>query len=428
MQFQKITDILVPKDRQRTDFPEKKLLELDASITAVGLLHPIVLRDDAKTLVSGERRLRVLAKRKVPYLHNGLKVEPGLIPFNRVSDLSSDDLFIAELDENLQRDDLSWQDKAKALARLHKIRQSTNPQQTVTATATEARGEKASGRQVQEVSNALLVAEFLDDPLVAGQLNQTDALKVIKEQNKQAERKRLVATVDFSTSPHQLFHADSYVDALARYESVPVEAKFDCVVTDPPYGINADEKDTFDVSDHEYDDSDVAFDRVCNELPSVLMAITKPAAHVYVFCDIRRFTELFAGFDLAGWKVWGKPLIWDKGNTGSYGDIAHGPRACYDAILYARRGDKKVTAGYRDVINITQPTNLPHPAGKPSELYAELIKRSCNPGERVADLFCGHGPIFEAATKQKVYAVGWEKFEKYHVMAQASLAKTMGKK
>lgn len=423
MQLQQIPFIDIPADRQRIEFTAKALAELDASITAVGLLHPIVLRDDQKTLVAGGRRLRVLTARKLPYFHDGQEIPPGLVPFVKASDLTPDQLFIAELDENLCRADLTWQEKAKALARLHAIRQKQNPQQTVTATATEAQGKPAVGRQIQEVNNAILLAEFMDDPEVAAQPDQASALKVIRETLKHKDRKRLAAGVDFSASPHQLFNTDSYADAPTRFPGF-----FDCVITDPPYGIDAHLKDTFDATQHDYDDSRVAFTRVVDELPSVLLAITKPNAHVYVFCDIRRFEELFIGFELGGWKVWSKPLIWDKGNTGSYGDISHGPRACYDAILYARRGDKKATAGYRDVINITQPTNLPHPAGKPPELFAELIKRSCYPGERVADLFCGHGPIFAAASKQKVYAVGWEKDTKYHEMAQASLAAQLGAK
>jgi DNA modification methylase len=425
MQLQKISEVIIPSERQRKEFPQKKLDELATSIKAVGLLHPIVLRDDSKTLVAGERRLRVLSLQKDKYAHNGLTVEPGLVPYVRVSELSADDLFIAEFSENTDRDPLSWQDQAKALKRFHEIQLRRNPQQTVTATAAATNpipeDKKPSGRKIQEVSNALLVAEFLNDPEVAAQLTQADALKVIREQQKHVKRAALAAGVDFGASPHKLFNADAYEDAPKRYPS-----HFDCIVTDPPYGIDAHAKDTFDASDHEYDDSDAAFSRVVNELPSVLMAITKPNAHVYVFCDIRRFNELFVGFELGGWTVWHKPLIWDKGNTGSYGNIDYGPRACYDAILYARRGDKKCTAGFRDVISIPQPTNLPHPAGKPVELYAELIRRSCFPGEAVGDLFAGHGPIFGAATKQKVYAVGWELNPKYHVMSQESLAKTLG--
>ncbi len=147
---------------------------------------------------------------------------------------------------------------------------------------------------------------------------------------------------------------------------------------------------------------------------------------IYCFCDIRRFTELLVAFELGGWTVWSRPIIWDKGNTGSYGNIEYGFRACYDAILFARKGDKKVTAGYRDVINITQKTTMAHPAGKPVELFSELLKRSVLPGDRVADFFCGSGPIFPAAANNKCIAYGWEINEKYHAMASESLRKAEG--
>jgi site-specific DNA-methyltransferase (adenine-specific) len=199
-------------------------------------------------------------------------------------------------------------------------------------------------------------------------------------------------------------------------------------VTDPPYGIDIHKKDTFDNDQHEYDDSDDYFrSHVLGKMPQLAARACKPDAHIYVFCDIRRWNDLFVAFEVGGWTCWPRPVIWDKGNTGSFGNIEYGFRACYDAILFARRGDRKVTAGYRDVVPITQPTNLPHPAGKPTDLYVELLRRSCLPGDIVGDFFCGHGPIFAAAEKLNLVAHGWEVNEKYAQMAKETLAKTSGK-
>ncbi|KKK49198.1 hypothetical protein LCGC14_3137470, partial [marine sediment metagenome] len=206
----------------------------------------------------------------------------------------------------------------------------------------------------------------------------------------------------------------------------PADSFFDVILTDPPYGIDIHTKETFDADSHEYDDSDITFQDILATLPSIAYRTAKENAHLYCFCDIRRFTELLVAFELGGWTVWSRPIIWDKGNTGSYGNIEYGFRACYDAILFARKGDKKVTAGYRDVINITQKTTQAHPAGKPVELFSELLKRSVLPGDRVADFFCGSGPIFPAAANNKCIAYGWEINEKYHAMAAESLRKAEG--
>jgi site-specific DNA-methyltransferase (adenine-specific) len=218
---------------------------------------------------------------------------------------------------------------------------------------------------------------------------------------------------------HKLFHASSYETDITNL--------FDVIVTDPPYGIDIHKKETFDADSHEYDDSDEAFQEVLQKLPSLAYRTSKDDAHIYVFCDIRRFSELFIAFELAGWTCWAKPVIWDKGTTGSYGNIEYGFRACYDAILFARKGDKKVTAGFRDVININQQTGHAHPAGKPITLYTELLKRSVYPGDTVADFYCGGGPIFAAATELQCVAYGWEINDKYHALAFEARAKEEGK-
>lgn len=426
MQTILLTDIIIPPERQRREFDEDAIIELRTSIKTVGLLQPVVLRDDGKTLVCGERRLKAIGGLEEDYFYNGSRSDRRSAPYVRVSDLSREQLYQAELEENLCRRDLSWQEKAIALKKFHQLRSgqaaSRGETQTVQATASEVLGRRAQGRQIQEVNNAILLSEYLDDPEVAAQKTVADALKVVRDSKKHRDRKLLAASFDPTKTPHLLHVADSYLDAPKRYPGF-----FDVVLTDPPYGIDAHKKDTFDVSQHLYDDSEVAFARVRDELPAVIRSITKPDSHAYIFCDIRRFEGLYVAFELAGFTVWHKPIIWDKGNTGSYGNIDYGPRACYDAILYARRGNKKVVDVRRDVINIPQPTNLSHPAGKPPALYEDLLKRSCFPGERVADLFAGSGPIYPAASALKVQAVGWENHEVYAPMAQESLSKTMGK-
>jgi ParB/RepB/Spo0J family partition protein len=424
MQIISLSDIIIPPERQRKEFKEDAILELSTSIREIGLLQPIVLRDDQRTLVCGERRIKAVSALHQDFRFDGSTVSAGSIPFVRTSDLTVDQLYQAELEENLCRRDLTWQEKAIALKKYHQLRQKQQAQtgqvQTVAATASEVLGKKAKGRQVTEINNSILLAEYMNDPEVAAQRTPEDALKVIRETKSRRDRKLRAEAFDLSKSPHVLHVADCYLDAPQRYPEA-----FDVVLCDPPYGIDAHKKDTFDASSHEYDDSEVAFARVLQELPAVIRAITKPAAHLYLFCDIRRFERLFVAFELGGFTVWGKPLIWDKGNTGSYGNIDYGPRACYDAVLYARKGDRKVLQVKRDVINITQPTNLPHPAGKPPELFQDLLSRSCLPGDKVADLFCGSGPIYPAASALKLTAVGWENHPTYVPMAQEAIAKTI---
>ena len=413
-----IQQVVVPEDRQRRDFDKESLKELTASIASdIGLLQPIVLRRDHLTLVAGERRLRAIADVEGGYKHDGHDIDSGLIPFVTVDQLSAEQLREAELAENAIRVNLSWQERARAIAELHAFRvdqrgvydRSSGEGQSIKATATEILGHEALGTPAAEVADAILLSEFLDDPLVAAAPDIKTAKKAIREDLANRERLARAKVFDTSTTKHQLILGSAF--------DVEIEAgKYHTILTDPPYGIDADKKDTFDADSHEYDDSLDAFRKIVSWLPRESFKVAAEQAHLYCFCDIRRFTELFVEFELSGWDVWPRPIIWDKGNTGSYGDIQHGPRSCYEAILFANKGRRRVTAGYRDVINITQKTNNKHPAGKPVELFSELLKRSCLPGDHVIDFFCGSGPIFPAAEEQKVYAVGIENNEKYHAM------------
>jgi ParB-like chromosome segregation protein Spo0J/DNA modification methylase len=421
-----LTELHVPDNRQRREFNEKQLDELALSIREIGLLQPIVLRNDGRTLLAGERRTRAIQRlySQNPHLtfnHDGTTVPNGHIPYVLASDLSASQLYQAELEENIRRSDLTWQERVRSIAELHKLRGTQAAErgqvQTFKDTASEIRGEEAEGIQITEVSNAVILADFLDDPFVSAAKDEKEARKILKEEMKDRERRKRAEEYDATAIEHKLYNSSCF-DIGPEFNSF-----FDCIVTDPPYGIDIHKKEMFDVHTHDYDDSDEAFQEICSRLPSLMYRIAKDDAHAYVFCDIRRFNDLFVAFELGGWTVWPRPLIWDKGNTGSFGNIEYGFRACYDAVLFCRKGDRKVTAGYRDVINITQPTNLPHPAGKPPILFADLIKRSCLPGDRVADLFAGSGPIFPAAVDQKVIAFGWEISPKYHAIALESLEK-----
>jgi len=99
----------------RTNFDEAKLTELAASITASGVVQPIVVRHGVKfkedgrfTLITGERRL--LASKQA-----GKPTIPAIV--REVSNLQAMEMTIVE---NLQRADLNPIEQAHAYARLSK--------------------------------------------------------------------------------------------------------------------------------------------------------------------------------------------------------------------------------------------------------------------------------------------------------------------
>lgn len=423
-----ISKIVIPDDRIRQVFDEEHIEELAESIYRVGLLHAPVVHKGDMTLVSGETRLKAIGELfscGLTFTYNGVVFSNGKIPIVFLEDMTADQRLEAEIDENLKRRDITWQERLAGLSRLHKLRQSqhgayqkgiagirpTQPGWGLTDTAREVVGEDPAPHQITEVKEALELADYLDDPMVAVAKDETQARKIIKELQKEQRRAALAEQFDNTETDHVLIKANCYdMDKLSG---------FDCIIADPPYGRKMHQH-KFDkgVGKHEYDDSDAAFNRVLEELPSLTIRWTKPNSHLYVFCDILRFQELFVEFEIAGWTCYRRPLIWSKGNVGTFGNSDYDPRHVYDAILYAYRGEKKVTAMYPDVISdvMYDPKALAHPAGKPPLLYMNLLRRSCYPGELVLDPYAGGGTIFHAAQKLKLHATGIEETDKYHDM------------
>jgi site-specific DNA-methyltransferase (adenine-specific) len=423
-----LNEVIIAPDRIRRDFDKKKLAELEDSILRLGNIHPPVVRSaDNPVLIAGERRFRAiksLAEKKQGYAADGNELEVGEILVNTLEDLNGIELVEAELEENVCRDNLTPIERAKANARLHELRcqqrgaysRATKSGQTVTETATEIKGKEANAADVKSLQEDLIIAEHSDDPFVAAAADKREALRIIRDKKKTEHRAKLAQSFDLSRVEHRLIRGDCFELEL------PSDT-YDVILTDPPYGVNMDKVEFWDGSFHEYDDSDEAFKFICDNLPGLTYRIAAEQAHIYVFCDIRRFNDLFAAFTISNWEVWPRPLIWDKGNIGSYGNIEFGFRSTYEAILFANKGKRPTTAAYRDVINVNQSTALPHPAGKPVELYSDLLKRSALPGNKVIDLFCGHGPIFPAAQANRCVATGVELNEKYYNMAVETLSK-----
>lgn len=423
-----LTAVVVPDNRQRREFDQERLNELANSIAARGLMHAPVFRNDQKTLVAGERRIRaitILHEQSRPFTYNGAPVPHNEVPITTLGQLTPLELREAELEENIIRVDLHWSEVTKAQAELHRLRvdqhgeynPGTGEGWTATDTASEVKGRPARKHEIQEITTALKLEEFLDDPIVAAAKNPREALKAIKEEKKRLHRVARAKEFDASQSEHTLIHGSCY-DFLSE-----TKEKFDVIITDPPYGIDIDKITFWDGDSHDYDDSDETFQRVAAEFSRLAFAATADQAHAYIFCDIRRFNELFVGFELAGWDCWPLPLIWAKGNTGSFPNADYGPRRTYEAILYANKGRKQVTAMYTDVIPVTNPGKQDHPAGKPVDLYINLLRRSVVPGDKVFDGFAGGGPVFAACAELKCVATACEINEKYYHMSLEQLEK-----
>ena len=415
-----LSSIRIAPDRQRQEFDPKALMDLQESIERIGLLHPIVLRD-GQTLVAGERRLRAVQgiwELGGSFKCNSEAVPEGHIPYLNLGELSEIEAMEAELEENIKRKDLSWQETALAIAGLHKLRsmqaRERGEVQKISDTAFEIEG-KRHGDYMDKTRQAIIVSRHLDNPEVAKAKDTKEAFKILKRVDEARTNAALGATVSktFTSADHTLLLGN----CLEWLAAIP-PSQFDCILTDPPYGMGADAfgdgAGRLTGITHEYSDDSASFQELMQSLVPLLGRVAKPAAHLYLCCDIDHFHYLKELFNAAGWHAFRTPLINVKSGSGRVPLPEHGPRRTYETILYAFRGDKRTRAIYPDVITTAGDDNLGHGAQKPIALYTDLLKRSCTFGDSVLDPFAGTGTIFPAAHELKVKATGIEVNPSYH--------------
>lgn len=400
-----IEKITVPEQRFRRSFDEKALRELRESIERTGLLHAITVEEtaDGWTLRAGERRFRTckkLIEEGKAIRHGDVVLPLGHIPALEFASLTPLQRLEVEVEETVVRSDFTWQERSRALAALHKLRQGQNPTQTVADTASEVLGKPAVGDQRMVVSNALILEKHLDDLDVAGAKNEREAIKIIQKKADAVHRARLSLKFDKTTVKHTLL----FGDARELIKTLP-DGSFDVICSDPIYGIGADNFGDMASTGHQYEDSYAYWKETMGLITEELWRVAKERAHCYLFCDQRRFEELKAFMVLANWTVFPTMLIWDKGGSGMLPYPKHGPRRCYEAILYAWKGDREVLSVKSDIISGIPPVrDLKHGAQKPVALYCELLSRSANPGDTVLDFMGGTGPILVAANKMRLTA------------------------
>lgn len=460
MKVAHLSRIVIAENRQRQEFDPTAHQDLVNSIDDNGLMHAPVFREeeDQLVLVAGERRLKAieeLASLGKGFRYDGEAFKDGYFPYVTLGELSHLEAEEAELDENLKRRDLTWQEHAAAVERLHNLRLAQAdehlekvlqdhadegldasqiaelaPKHTVADTAEEVTGRRDGGYQ-DSVRKELIVAQHLNNPVIAKAKSADEAFKLLKREEERKRNIELAETVGaaFNADSHTLLHCNC-LDWMANSTN---HNQFDVILTDPPYGMGAD---TFGDAggslsgiEHHYDDSYESWQRLMegewdstdglDTTPGwckLSYLVAKPQAHAYVFCDIDRFHELKQMMEAAGWYVFRTPMINVKSNSGRVPLPDRGPRRQYEILLYAIKGKKPVTHIYPDVITSLADEQMGHGAQKPVSLYENLLQRSVRPGDRVLDSFAGSGTIFPAAHSMHVYATGLEQSDESYGM------------
>jgi DNA modification methylase len=416
----KINEITIAPDRQRKEIDPAELMELSDSIAKVGLIHPVVIRTDkgVNILVAGERRIKAMetiwAMGNI-FTFAGRLVPEDHIPSTRIEDLDPLDAMEIELEENLRRSDLSWQDEAKATSELYELRRlqaekAKGPEPTNLSLSKKLYPDLSPERASVVVREGLVLARNLSDPDVAKATSRIEGLKVIRRKEEAQRQVDLGVQVGrtFGRHSHQAIHGDC-LEWLKSAEA----GQFDVILTDPPYGIDAqdfnDSGGKANAAGHTYDDSYSNWLQLIGCFSVESYRLAKPEAHAYVFCDVDRYVELRSIMSRAGWRCFRTPFIWYNPTSQRAPWPQCGPHRRYQMCLYAVKGNRRVLKLASDLVEYKSDENLGWAAQKPVALYSDFLARSCRAGDAVLDPFCGSGTIFPAAHALKIKATGIER-------------------
>lgn len=458
-----VSEIQIAEDRQRKFFDEVKLQELaDSILHKAGLYHPVTVskQENGYWLMAGERRTRVIRDYiKEPYIFNGKKVKPGHIPCVILESLTEIEQEEVQLYENAARENLSWQEKAEAIAKLHKMKVKQDPSWSMRKTARELSADPSkdpSAKQRQEVNAALFLEKYMDRPEVAKAKTISEAVKrasviaeetMLKQYVKQqqldpsAPLVQLLATPPLTASKEPDFDitnmalpplppepaiAPSSLGELIEGSSLEIlptlpDNTYNIVLTDPPYGIGV-----AGFGDRTYrtrDYSEDGYEKLHLDVITELTRVCHADAHVYMFCDIDFFGELKEIFSVQGWRVRRQPLIWAKSRSFITEGAATGFARSFEIILFAQRGNRVHGQTIADVLDCASVRGeaKKHPDQKPVALLKTLLRTSSIPGDKVLDPFAGSGSIFEAAYGLGVHVTGIELSASYAELARMRL-------
>lgn len=417
-------DQIIIEDRQRKEFPPKHINDLKTSILSKGLLHPVVLvqREETYHLVAGECRTRAISELHTDgqkFLHNGELVPAGSIPYTLLSNLSPADIAEAELEENLVRANLTWIEQAEARNLIHEMRKlKAGEPVSVLSTAreiSELTGKSAEAEN-QNLVKAIAVAPHLSNPKVRAAKNLNEAHRIIID-DQTAKLRAQLHTLGMVKTEHTLIQGD------CREEMRKLPAgSIDLILSDPPYGMNADTMKKS--AHHHYDDSPETGLEIQKAIISEGFRLLKPRGIIFMFTDIDHFIPIREFAKQHAFTAWRTPGIWRKGDEGFAPWGREGFARTYEIFIFLSKGQKGLKGGGTDIKDFKRPSRADraHAAEKPIALLEHLLAISSDPGDVVLDPTCGSGPIFPAASRQGLRAIGIELDPDYHAKAAARLA------
>jgi ParB-like chromosome segregation protein Spo0J len=444
------------EERQRKTIDISDMIE---SVRQRGILHPVLIKADGE-LIFGERRWTTATFLKMP-----------MTPVRIVENMSAEELQVIELEENIKRKQLPWQEEAAAALRIHNLYLQQNPEWKVADTGRVigwgdkhtpevlaiaeaiADGDKSVAeadtfraartiltrrrqRQQDSALNAIASGEFIlddeqpalfaDDP--AADAEPEGIINLGSPANGAPELKPIVPVkpkpAPVIEPPYKIEHADMS-ERLADYTG----PKFNMLHMDLPYGVKLNgqaNQDSFEGGG--YDSNPEIYWNLLGTILDKWPTFMFESSHFMCWISmefyvdtIALFKEKLADHDLF---ICATPLIWHKtDNRGIISDAKRRPRNVYEACLFGSTGDRYIVKPGSNVYGApTAKSTAIHTNEKPIPMLREFMMQFVDEHSRVLDPTCGSGSAIRAAELLKAEsAIGWEFNEDFATRAQDRL-------
>lgn len=451
--YQKIlfTDITVNREsRQRRELPAIK--ELAESIRANGLINPLTVNRENE-LICGERRYEAIK------LLNWLEVD-----VHYFEDLGEIEQLVVELQENLKRNALSWQDSVKAVLKIHKANVADQTHWTIEDTAellsssktlihkqiqlgkelekekTELANEttmfsaynklqrtmkrKADSELEQLTDIVLGDVETLDNLLEEAEAGE-EAISTLLPQQSGSKAASTACKIKPLTQKVEFQCADS-IEFMRNYTG----KKFNVLHCDFPYGINHDKSEMGGAKKFgSYEDGAEIYYNLLEAMLENLDKLLYPEAHIMLWLSMEHYENTLtifkqlnkANLDLTVYKT---PLVWLKScNTGIVKDPKRTPRNVTEFCLYINRGGKEIITNVANAYAApSNKNNRLHQSEKPEPMLKHFFRMFVDEYTDILDPTCGAGSAIRAAHAMGAKrAIGLDLNSEYIEIAQQAL-------
>jgi hypothetical protein len=436
--------IVIRRDeRQRREINGTE--DLQASIRAIGIINPIVVRQ---------------------------------VPIRFFDDLDETEAEIVELEENVKRKELPWRDHVRAIGRIHILYKQTNKVWKIEHTAEAVSVHHTYLRKILHVFDAL------DSPRLARAESMEQAYNTLHRfSERKAEsivgdiiakgaaafavgatavasaattvaRAADAITDNFTTASAVAIDDDSAATSEAPAVITPPEPsppppspilcanfiewistytgpKFSLVHCDFPYGnyrgndstsLNSMETEEF------YDNTESVYWTLVEALINGMDRIMSYSSHLMFWFNMNFYSETVSRFRKTGLMVHDHPLIWHKtGGPGGQGVVPGTavtyPRRMYDTALLCVRGNRPLAKPGANSYAAPTVGNKIHPSQKPEPMLRFFLGMLVDETTTMLDPTCGSGAAIRAAEDLGAKGVlGLELDPNY---SQAALTRTL---